>query len=174
MNFDDALHELTRTSSYAYALITNEDVMAPAERIDLWIVARDVLDELAIAVRHLQTDATLALADLGVKPGGLHPAMGGIVKRGTRRVGTDQWAGHALVGALGVDLVNPATGEIVRAVPVEVVREVVPGCATEELTSSRWRATGLRGRVDVDRFHVQRPTSEEVIELVYAADKERS
>lgn len=54
----------------------------------------------------------------------------------------ERWDGHRVLGELAEHLVN-VDGEFVDAVPVEVLRAVLPACVQGQ-TSSRWKITELR------------------------------
>ena len=56
---------------------------------------------------------------------------------------TERWDGHGLLGELASTLVDTASGEIVDAVPVDVLRAVVPACG-QGATSSKWKISELR------------------------------
>jgi hypothetical protein len=132
---------------------------APAiERIELWQDVKAVQDELAVIARDIQGDATEALIELLRESGepALETALG-VVHVGYTQP-TERWEGHRLIGALSrtVFEVDPETGELserpTRAVPVDVLRDTVAGCASEDLTSSKWRKTGVRNYVDPRRY----------------------
>jgi hypothetical protein len=66
--------------------------------------------------------------------------------------------GVELSGRLAVPVVVPATGEVMEAIPLEMVRRFVPGCADPELGSSSWRVTGLATVVpDWHRYRHKEP-----------------
>lgn len=56
---------------------------------------------------------------------------------------TERWDGHELLGELASPLIDGDTGEVLDAVPVDVLRAVVPACVQGQ-TSSRWKITELR------------------------------
>jgi hypothetical protein len=56
---------------------------------------------------------------------------------------TERWDGHRVLGELAAPLIDTATGEVVNAVDVEVLRRVVPACVQGQ-TSSRWKISELR------------------------------
>lgn len=122
---------------------------APAEdRIMLWQDLAAVRADLEIVYRDVENDATEALVERLRETG--EPALEtplGVVHVGTSRPG-DRWEGHKLLAALARHVADPSTGEMIRAVPLDVLRDVVPGCASDNLTSSRWRITSLRSYVD--------------------------
>lgn len=163
MTLDEALNGATAASAWL-ASLRSDVVMTPDERINLWLVLDDLADELRMVLRDLETDATLALVDLDVPEGRVYNAGHDVVTMGRRQVGGDKWAGWALCGALAVEMIDPDTGEMIRAVPLDVVRSTVPGCADDALTSSRWRVTALRQLVDdAERYHLERPVTQQVI-----------
>lgn len=59
---------------------------------------------------------------------------------------TERWDGHRLLGELAERIVD-VNGEIHEAVPVDVLRSVVPACVQGQ-TSSRWKVTELRKVLD--------------------------
>ena len=171
MTFDETCEVINHIQLLADQLADHQmtdEVLTPAERIDLYARCDLAVLTLGVAVRDLRTDATLALADLEVPKDGTFDTGYAVVKRSKAvQPGTShKWRGHALCDALASDYVNPTTGEIERAVPVWVMRDTVAGCASPEHTSSGWRSTGLRGRVDEDRYHVDRPTYVDAISIV--------
>ncbi len=63
-----------------------------------------------------------------------------------------EWDGHAVLGALAQPLVNIDTGEMVEAIPLADARDVIPACG-QGATSSKWKITELRKRLDPTPFH---------------------
>lgn len=160
MTFEEALMALADMDGIAHRLAWNEEVLTPQERVDLYVVARRVADRVTTTVRNsLRPDAINALADMDVPEGGSIPtafALG--VRRFTKRKpGKVEWSGWSLCDALAEDLVDIRSGEIERAVPVYVLRDVLPACSNDALTSSRWRLDGLKGRVPIDAFRRAEP-----------------
>ena len=130
------------------------------DRILLWLDARAAAAELAVVLRDLETDATDAIVELARETGSdeLETALG-VVHVGQTSP-SERWDGYRLIGKLArtVVEVDPVTGELAteasRAVPVDVLRDVVAGCQTDKLTSSKWRKTGLRDHgIDVWKFY---------------------
>jgi hypothetical protein len=120
----------------------------PDDRDDLiaaWDRLEQIHRELGVIVRDYATRAGDML------DGGeyIHPAIGPVHAAQTK---SERWRGYHLVDRLARPLVDTDTGEIVPAVSVRVLRDVLPACGGEDQTSSRWRTTGLRGLVDVDQY----------------------
>lgn len=167
MTFDEIISALTEISALTNDVGSNDEPMSPQDRVDLWIVADGVLDELRVVVQALKADATLALVDLDVQPAHTFDTAFGTVLRDRRRVGSDQWAGYSICDALAHSFVDPDTGEVVRAVPVTTMRDTVAGCADDRLTSSRWKVSGLRNWLDdPERYRLRQPYYEDAITLV--------
>jgi len=55
----------------------------------------------------------------------------------------ERWRGHDVLAELAADVIDTSTGERLQAVPISVLVDVLPGCNAPELTSSKWRTTGL-------------------------------
>lgn len=160
-SFEEYQQALTTISRLTGELSASSDaVLTPQERVDLYVIALGVEDELRTAVRNaLYPDAIDALADLGVPEGGTAatPYAWGVRRTTVRKPGRVEWSGWALCDGLAQDVVDKGTGELVRAVPVDVLRDVLPACGTQRLTSSRWRLEGLQGRVPIDAYRRQEP-----------------
>lgn len=62
------------------------------------------------------------------------------------------WNGHDLIEALAEPMVDTTTGEHVQAIPVTVARAVIPACGQGQ-TSSKWKITEVRKRVEADKYH---------------------
>lgn len=139
--------------------------MPGTERIELWQDVRDAYAELGVILRDLETDATDALVEL-LRDSGEDELS---TELGTVHIGlttpSERWQGWRLAGALarnvaptkvdedGVFVADPED-EVFRAVPLDVFRDVVAGCASDDLTSSKWRKTALRNHVaDVRRYY---------------------
>jgi len=63
-----------------------------------------------------------------------------------------QWDGHGLLGALAKPLVDTDTGEVIKAIPLNTARDVIPACG-EGATSSKWKITEVRKRLNPEGFH---------------------
>ena len=115
--------------------------------IDLWIWAKHAVDRLAVAVRAIGAEAAVTVADLNAARGRgpreeYVTATGNVVHLAPGSSRTE-WQGYAFVNVLADPLVDPETGEVVRAVPVDVLRRVVPGCGAPHLTSSKWNISAI-------------------------------
>ena len=155
MNADEQMSALQMISKLAHEIAMSDDVMSPHDRVDLWLVAHGVVDELRTTERALHHDASVALHELGKAYDELYHSRLGrqVVMRKRRRVTNEQWHGYDLINAIARDVISTTTGEHHRAVPIDVLRRVVPACATQSSTSSKWNKTGLRGLVNVEHYH---------------------
>jgi hypothetical protein len=166
MTFDECVAALDTIRCLAERLEANDDVLWPSERLDLYGAADLAALTLGVTLRSMRHDAAVALVELGVGKRDVFVTDRGTYRRTESRQGSDKWRGWALCDALALDLVEPSTGEVLRAVPVHVMRDTVSACADESSVSSRWRVTGLRGRVDVDRYWIERPVMVDDVSIV--------
>ncbi len=142
------------------------DVMSPHDRVELYAEAATLPGELAVVISGLRLDAIQAMHDLGVpRRTLLDTAYGGAVL-GSRNVARYSWRGWELCDALATDVVDKHTGEVTRAVPVETLRAVLPACASESLTSSKWNASAVGQLVDIGRYRDGEPVYEDTIEII--------
>ena len=121
--------------------IDERDPMPPPELVSLWLDLkkhRRYLDQVLHAVHDDAAVDVAAEKDERDE----YVSSGGEVVHLTWRPRFEHWRGFDFSDRLAVDMVDP-NGEIVRAIPLDVIRRFVPGCAMPDLTSSRWRTTGL-------------------------------
>ncbi|RPH74092.1 hypothetical protein EHM76_04150 [bacterium] len=125
-------------------VLERRDPMPGTERIALWLDARGVRTEFDVVLHDLETDATDALIELTRATGedAYDTPLGPVYVGWTQP--SERWEGYRLIDRLARDVMVRDTAEIIRAVPVDVLRETVAGCQTDALTSSKWRKTGLK------------------------------
>lgn len=111
--------------------------------IDAWDTLDRIRAMIAVHVRDLSTRAAKLL------PTAEYDAATGTYHKTTPR--TEKWDGFGVVGALGEPFIDADTGELVRAVPVDVLREVLPACGPGA-TSSKWKRRALAAHMDVERY----------------------
>jgi hypothetical protein len=143
-----------------------DDVMSPHERIELYAAIEIVPRELAVLVSSLRHDAVLAMHDLDVPRKTILPTSHGGAVLGSRNVGRYEWNGYELCDGLAIDAVDKDTGELTRAVPVERLRAVLPACASERTTSSKWNAKAVEAYVPIERYRKGEPVYEDTIEII--------
>jgi hypothetical protein len=147
-NIDRLLAVIAEATGYLDA----REPAGPTERIRRWQAAAAVLDNLSVVVGQMAADALDAMHQLGrleasTDLGPVHIGKG---------YAKDEWRGYELLGVLAERVVHPDTGEVVEAVPVEVLRDVIPACSDPEHTSSKWKATALKARgINVRQFREQ-------------------
>ena len=168
MTYDEQIAALTTISRLAHEIAVDDTVMTPHDRVDVWVVAHGVVDELRTTERQLHHDASIALHDLGKSYDELYHSRLGrqVVMRRRRRVTNEQWLGYDLINALATDLVSTTTGEHCRGVRIDVLRKVIPACATPSSTSSKWLRTGLKGLVNVENYHSADVRYDDVLEAL--------
>lgn len=105
--------------------------------VEVW----DRLDRLMIDLAILRRDHALTLARRVDNEQKAYTRDGPVmIHRDVPR--NERWDGHRVLGELAEHLVN-VDGELIDAVPVEVLRAVLPACVQGQ-TSSRWKITELR------------------------------
>lgn len=151
-------HALERTVTAVQA-ITEWDVdqldMDLDELAEAWLTLDEARKQLAVLANDLAVNVGSKLADMPyerkegyVLPSGqiIHHAQASRVK----------WKGRQLVVDLSTQLVDPDTGETQYAIPTDVLLDIIPGTATDKLTSSTWRIGGLSNLgVDPDDYRTR-------------------
>lgn len=155
MNADEQMTALQTISKLAHDIAWNDEPLSPHDSIDLYVVGHGVLDELRTTIGELRVRAVDAMHMLGKSYDELYHSRLGrqVVMHKQRRETNVQWQGYDLINAIARDVISTTTGEHHRAVPIDVLRRVIPACATPTATSSRWNKTGLRGLVNVEHYH---------------------
>lgn len=166
MNIEQALSAVDEISRLAFELSANEETLSPQEHVELYAACAGLVDEVAVCVRSLRQDAVLAMHDMGVAHSQLLMTSRGGVVMERRNVGKYTWRGWELCDALAQDRVDIASGEVVRAVDVETLRAVVPACASEQTTSSRWNAGAVKRFVEVERYRDGEPVYEDTLSVI--------
>ena len=116
---------------------------------DTWDMLDTIARTLAVHVRTWNTAAADRLAETDYDPKHGFQSHGGVIVH-HRQTSTDRWDGERVLAALAHDIIEPSTGELVPAVPVEVLADVVPAIRGK---SSRWLVGGLRVHgLDPDKY----------------------
>lgn len=101
----------------------------------------DRLDRLIIDLTILRRDHAVVLAHRIDDQQTLYTRDGAVtVHRDLPR--SEKWDGHGVIGELADPMVTK-DGDIIDAVPVDVLRDVLPACGPGA-TSSKWKVTALR------------------------------
>ena len=101
----------------------------------------DRLDRLIIDLTILRRDHAVVLAHRIDDQQTLYTRDGFVtVHRDLPR--SEKWDGHGVIGELADPMVTK-DGDIIDAVPVDVLRDVLPACGPGA-TSSKWKVTALR------------------------------
>ena len=107
---------------------------------DTWDILDTIARTLSVHVRTWNTAAANRLAETEYDPKTGYQSHGGVIVH-HRQTSTDRWDGERVLSALAHETIDPATGEMVPAVPVEVLADVVPAISGK---SSRWLVGGLK------------------------------
>jgi hypothetical protein len=143
----------------ATEIIDDREPLSPLDLCALWLDLSRAVDDLQSVLRTVRYDASDALVTLLDGSGAdVIETPSGWAKLGREYTPT-HWRGWELCDAIADDLVDVRTGEITRAVPVDRLRDVLPGCATDQLVSSKWRSEVGR-YVPLDRYRQQTPWRE--------------
>ena len=112
------------------------------ELAETWLTLDNAWRELGVIVNELAVNVGLKLSDMPYER-----KDGYLLPNGERihhaQSATTRWEGHQLLTDLASWHVDTGTGETVQAVPVSILYDIIPGTASEKLTSSNWRISGL-------------------------------
>lgn len=125
--------------------IMSDDLDSLADR---WQRIREMSRQLSVIERDYALAVGSILADMEY-----NRAEGFPLHNGTRirheQSKTERWQGRRLLRALSTPMVEPSSGEVVESIPLKVLADIIPGVASDDATSSRWRTTGLRN-IDIN------------------------
>ena len=130
---------ITELADLAARIPQPDDTTNLDHLIDMWDALDTITKTLAAHTRNYNTAAADRLAETDYTPKDGYQSHGGVIVHHTQRP-SDQWDGQRLLSKLAVNVVETATGELVQAVPVEVLEDVIPAVTGK---SSRWLVKGL-------------------------------
>lgn len=110
--------------------------------VTLWLELTHFADVLRDLVKVVADDASGRLLDRE-EPRSEYATQYGDVVHLAPGYAPERWRGHDVLAELAADVVDTDTGERLQAVPIAVLVDVLPGCNAPDLTSSKWRTTGL-------------------------------
>jgi hypothetical protein len=113
------------------------------EIVTLWLGLTHVHRVLGDLVKTVADDASSRLLDRDDPRADYETSYGDVVHLAPGYA-PERWRGHDVIAELADDVIDTSTGERLQAVPVDVLVDVLPGCNAPDLTSSKWRTTGLR------------------------------
>lgn len=145
--------DITRIGKYA---TDPSDVIDTLDELgSIWWTLQAAHAELGVIVRDWANACGRILADVDYDPkDGYQLPNGETVHHAA--TSSDKWQGRQLLTDLGAAMVYPETGEQVVAIPVEVLEQIIPGTANDNLTSSRWGARGLQNiGIDPDDYRTR-------------------
>lgn len=116
---------------------------------EAWVLLEQARANLDVLCRDLSNRVGVILADADYDPKEGYRLSSGTVISHYQPAVQERWQGRALLRNLSSEMVEPATGEVVPAVPLSVLTEILPGVGTDEQTSSKWKTTGLKN-IDVN------------------------
>ena len=118
------------------------------DAVVLWIGLTHAQRVLGDLVKLVADEAAVALAGRDDPRADYETATGDVVHLGAGYA-PERYRGRQLVHALATTMAT-RDGELLPAVPVDVLLDVLPGCADDDATSSKWRTTGLRRQLGDD------------------------
>lgn len=138
---DILMADLARVRDQLHAGIADDELDGLAMT---WARLDKAKAELDVIVRDLSNRLGSMLADADYDPKqGYRLPNGDIVSHYQPAV-RERWQGRALLRNLATTMVEPETGEVIPVIPLAVLCDIVPGVATDDQTSSKWKTTGLK------------------------------
>jgi hypothetical protein len=125
--------------------LVDHEPLGPRERIDLWVSLHEMGSAFRAALTALEEEAVEAALELsgGERKVPVRTRFATVVVK--RKPTSQRTNGWQLLEAISSRVVDPATGETEQAVPVRLLRAVVPACGVDDFTSARFNLTALRG-----------------------------
>ena len=142
------MDELTtvRVIGDALEALSSHGPLTPRERVELWVAMHEMASAWRATLAALEDDAVDAALELsgGDTKVPVRTRFATVVVR--RKPGSQRTNGWQLLEAMSDHYANPRTGEMELAVPVRLLRAVVPACGVDDFTSARFNLTALRGQ----------------------------
>lgn len=137
---------LVRQIGDALEALVDHEPLTPTERIELWVSLHEMGAAFRAAVKALEEEATEAALELsgGDRKVPVRTRFATVVVK--RKPTAQRTNGWQLLEAMSERVAVLATGETEQAVPVRLLRAVVPACGVDDFTSARFNLTGLRGQ----------------------------
>lgn len=151
--FHAQLHQLEDAARYLGKYGAPGNVFDTLDEIgDVWARLHEAHRQLGVLVDEYATTAGRYLADVEYDPKEGYTLPSGVVVHHAT-ASTDRWEGRRLLTDLSWEMVDPDTGETHQAVPTFVLEQIVPGTASDTLTSSKWGSRGLQNLgIDPDQY----------------------
>lgn len=137
---------LVRSIGDALELLAEHGPLTPRERIELWVSMHEMGAAWRACLSMLEEDAVDAALELsgGDRKVPVRTRFATVVVK--RRPGSQRTNGWQLLEAMSDHYANPRTGELELAVPVRLLRAVVPACGVDDYTSARFNLSALKGQ----------------------------
>lgn len=149
MTPEEALAELADISVRVDDFVTGTDPKDVFEDVDQSLQAWDTIDNMLAVLNVLKRELSTVVAE--IVPEQYTTADGFEIH--TVATKTEKWDGAGVLNALGQNMVDAESGEVVRAVPIETLSDVLPA-VTGTATSSKWKIRGLLAHLpSVDQYH---------------------
>jgi hypothetical protein len=126
------------------------DEIRPAEFPDVdetlkcWAIVDEIITDLSV-LRSEMSNIAAKIIPIG------YTTEDGELEVHTVTPTNTKWDGHGILNALGVPLIDQNSGEVIRAVPVDVLQDVLPACG-KGATSSKWKITKLKDHIVIDPY----------------------
>lgn len=151
---DPAPYDDTETLARAIRLLAPSSSCGPDlnERGERWVRLRELAAELAVLIDEYTVDLgnNLEHETYDRREGWELPDGTRVVHR---HPATERWEGRKLLRTLATETIDPDTGETSFTVPLSVLVDILPGVATDDATSSRWKLAGLRNQdINIDDY----------------------
>lgn len=137
--------KLVRVIGDALEELVDHGPLTPRQRIELWVSLHEMAGAFRAAVAALEEEAIEAALELsgGDRNVPVRTRFATVVVK--RKPGTQRVNGWQLLEAMSQRYGDPMTGELEQAVPVRLLRAVVPACGMDDFTSARFNMSALRG-----------------------------
>lgn len=133
--------DLDRIRSMLYPTFDEADLDTLAAT---WLRLDTARAELDVICRDLSNRVGSMLADVDYNPKDGYRLPNGEIISHYQPAVRERWQGRALLRNLSTPMVDAETGEVIPVIPLDVLTQIVPGVATDEQTSSKWKTTGLK------------------------------
>jgi hypothetical protein len=137
---------LVRSIGDALESLADHGPLTPTQKIELWVSMHEMGSAWRATLRVLEEEAIDAALELtgGDRKVPVRTRFATVAVK--RKPGAQRTNGYQLLQAISQRYGNTATGELEDAVPVRLLRAVVPACGVDDFTSARFNLTALRGQ----------------------------
>ena len=130
-------------------LHADADIETLDELAGLWARLNTAAAELSVIVRDLSQRVGSMLSDVDYDPKDGYRLPDGTIVSHYQPAVKERWQGRKLLRTLSTPMIDPDTGEAIESIPLRVLTDIIPGVASDDMTSSKWWTTGLKN-IDIE------------------------